>query len=105
MCLAQGPQRSDAGEARTRGPPVSSQALYHCTPRGQSSVYSMLQSNMFNLCKLKHFPGSKLFDTMMVFLKDFSKKLDFEKKKKNQQLTNKQGKEKMVLFVNITVIS
>ena len=29
MCLAQGPQRSDAGEARTRGPSVSSQALYH----------------------------------------------------------------------------
>ena len=29
MCLAQGPQRSDAGEARTRGPLVSSQALYH----------------------------------------------------------------------------
>ena len=29
MCLAQGPQRSDAGEARTRGPSVLSQALYH----------------------------------------------------------------------------
>ena len=29
MCLAQGPQRSDAGEARIRGPSVSSQALYH----------------------------------------------------------------------------
>ena len=29
MCLAQGPQRSDAGEARTRGPSVSSQAVYH----------------------------------------------------------------------------
>ena len=29
MCLAQGPQRSDAGEARTRCPSVSSQALYH----------------------------------------------------------------------------
>ena len=29
MCLAQGPQRSDAGEARTRGPSASSQALYH----------------------------------------------------------------------------
>ena len=29
MCLAQGPQRSDADEARTRGPSVSSQALYH----------------------------------------------------------------------------
>ena len=30
MCLAQGPQRSDAGEARTRGLLVLSQALYHC---------------------------------------------------------------------------
>ena len=29
MCLAQGPQRSDTGEARTRGPSVFSQALYH----------------------------------------------------------------------------
>ena len=29
MCLAQGPQRSDAGEARTRGPSVSSRAPYH----------------------------------------------------------------------------
>ena len=29
MCLAQGPQRSDAGEARTRGPSVSSQARFH----------------------------------------------------------------------------
>ena len=28
MCLAQGPQRSDAGEARTRYPSVLSQALY-----------------------------------------------------------------------------
>ena len=29
MCLAQGPQRSEAGEARTHGLSVSSQALYH----------------------------------------------------------------------------
>ena len=29
MCLAQGPQHSDAGEAQTRGPSVSSQAVYH----------------------------------------------------------------------------
>ena len=28
MCLAHGPQRSDAGEARTRGPSVLSEALY-----------------------------------------------------------------------------
>ena len=32
MCLAQGPQRSDADEARTRGPSVSSQALYQWAP-------------------------------------------------------------------------
>ena len=29
MCLAQGPQLSDAGEALTRGLSVSSQELYH----------------------------------------------------------------------------
>ena len=29
MCIAQGPKCKDAGEARTRGPSVSSQALYH----------------------------------------------------------------------------
>ena len=29
MCLAQGPQLSDANEALTCGPSVSSQALYH----------------------------------------------------------------------------
>ena len=29
MCLAQGQQHSDSGEARTRGLSVSSQALYH----------------------------------------------------------------------------
>ena len=29
MCLVQGPQRSDAGEAQTHGLSVSSQALYH----------------------------------------------------------------------------
>ena len=31
MCLAQGPQRSDAGEARTRGPLVLSQTLYRAS--------------------------------------------------------------------------
>ena len=29
MCRAQGPQHSDTSEAQTRGPLVSSQALYH----------------------------------------------------------------------------
>ena len=32
MCLAQGPQRSDAGEARTRGPSVLVSPLSHCAP-------------------------------------------------------------------------
>ena len=32
MCLAQGPQCSDASEARTHGPSVSSQALSHWAP-------------------------------------------------------------------------
>ena len=39
MCLAQGPQRSDAGEARTRGPSVSSQALYHWEPLKRGHKY------------------------------------------------------------------
>ena len=38
MCLAQGPQRSDAGEARIRGPSVSSQAVCDC---GISWLYSL----------------------------------------------------------------
>ena len=32
MCLAQGPQRSDASEARTRGPFGLTLPLSHCTP-------------------------------------------------------------------------
>ena len=32
MCVAQGPQRSDASEAQTRGPSVLSQTLYHWAP-------------------------------------------------------------------------
>ena len=42
MCLAQGPQPNDAGEAWTRDPSVSSQALYHwatALPKKFSSVY------------------------------------------------------------------
>ena len=36
MCLAQGPQCSDAGEAQTRGPSVWNQAIYHCSPPQKS---------------------------------------------------------------------
>ena len=43
MCLAQGQQRSDASEARTRGPSVSSQALYHWAT---ALPYSMLDNPM-----------------------------------------------------------
>ena len=32
MCLAQGPQPSEAGEALIRGLSLSSQLLYHCRP-------------------------------------------------------------------------
>ena len=39
MCLAQGPQRSDAGEAGTRGPSVSSQALYHWATALPGTLY------------------------------------------------------------------
>ena len=38
MCLAQGPQCSEAGEARTRGPSVLSQALYHWATALHSQV-------------------------------------------------------------------
>ena len=44
MCLAQGPQRSDAGEARTRGPSVSSQALYHWATALPKASVSGVQS-------------------------------------------------------------
>ena len=37
MCLAQGPQRSDAGEARVRGPSVSSQANLGSTTSAHES--------------------------------------------------------------------
>ena len=41
MYLAQGPQRNDAGEARTRGPSVSSQALYHWATAFKQSIAIM----------------------------------------------------------------
>ena len=42
MCLAQGPQRSDAGEARTHGPSVLSQTLYHTSPLCTRARHSIL---------------------------------------------------------------
>ena len=44
MCLAQGPQRRDAGEARTGGPSVSSQALYHSVP---ATIFQDCQSYLY----------------------------------------------------------
>ena len=43
MCLAQGPQRSEAGEAGTQGPSVSRQALYHWATVLPSFDYDSLQ--------------------------------------------------------------
>ena len=52
MCLAQGPQRSDAGEARTRCPSVSSQALYHratALPKFISTLTISVTYKLFNI--------------------------------------------------------
>ena len=54
MCLAQGPLRSDAGEARTHGPSVSSQALYHLAtalPARKDGIKSELDSKFHSLCE------------------------------------------------------
>ena len=44
MCLAHGQQRSDAGEARTRGPSVTSQAIYQWATALPSSSSSSTSS-------------------------------------------------------------
>ena len=54
MCLAQGPQRSDVGEAWTCGPSVSSQALYHwatAIPGGRCSgnIYNLIRETLFSI--------------------------------------------------------
>ena len=57
MCLTQGPQRSDAGEARTRSPSVSRQALFNwatALPKpiqvnGKSAHVCLEDSTDFNL--------------------------------------------------------
>ena len=52
MCRAQGSQRSDTGQARTRGPSVSSQALYHwATALPRKGWYSaIMQGEPFHRC-------------------------------------------------------
>ena len=61
MCIAQGPQHSDAGEARTRGPWVSSQALYHLAT-GNYIVYTSIMVRAHKLgaitSKDEPMPGS-----------------------------------------------
>ena len=58
MCLAQRPQRGDPGEAQTRGPSVSSQALYHW-PTALHLVISMYSKT----CLKGH---SKIYKTMVL---------------------------------------
>ena len=50
MCLAQGPQRSDAGEARTCGPSVSS----------QETTIKKVQYNLEGKYGIPHFEGECL---------------------------------------------
>ena len=59
MCLAQGPQRSDAGEAGTRGPLVSSQALYHW------AIFDV-NNNVNIMTRSKHFLHHKELDICIV---------------------------------------
>ena len=47
MCLAQGPQRTDAGEAQTSNPSVSSQALYHWATA--LTLYEIINETWFPL--------------------------------------------------------
>ena len=49
LSLAQGPQRSDAGKARTRGPSVSSQALYHWATALPIMIWLLLTFVMLNI--------------------------------------------------------
>ena len=51
MCLAQEPQHSNAGEARTHGPSVSGQALYHwatALPQTQIPIDSVFDKKCKN---------------------------------------------------------
>ena len=53
MCLAQGPQRSDAGEARTHDPSVSS--LYHFN---KLQLQAMTLENVINYNYNFNYPNS-----------------------------------------------
>ena len=63
MCLAQGPQRSDSGEAGPRGPSVWSLALYHWATALPLSIFEWLLYTGFT-------ESEKTFQTLQRFLKD-----------------------------------
>ena len=60
MCLAQGPQRNDTGEARTRGHWVSSQAILYSdiVKEKEKFTNSKLKLMTFLLRHLKKIPDS-----------------------------------------------
>ena len=73
MFLAQRPQRIDAGEARTRGPSVSSQAFYHWATALPASVQEVRVifkwNNLQSLGKvLLHFKNMNFVYPMFHFL-------------------------------------
>ena len=57
MCLAQGPQRSDAGEARTRGPSVSSKISVGAKSQILSSVAPPRKKNLVTIFSQGHVLG------------------------------------------------
>ena len=59
MCLIQGPQRSDGGEARS--PSVSSQALYHCAPYSYL-LYGVIKEYSYCIVCFLH-PGTDQLDS------------------------------------------
>ena len=95
-CLAQG-----HNTVTSRGPSVLRQALYHWAtmlPRYSCLTHYLLHvvSSADNLCKqfwsrsgstkCRAWSGSRLFDTLMVFLKEFFEKVDVEKNSRRQKV-------------------
>ena len=73
MCLAQGPQRSDAGEARTRYPSVSSQALYHWATALPHMYFESVYMQYIYPCEQKHEQRNKIaLDVLVVLVAFFS---------------------------------
>ena len=61
MCLAEGLQCSDAGEARTRSLLVSSQALYHWATAFPAQLLKYWLNNNFSARELKRLKYLELF--------------------------------------------